>query len=53
MTSAVAMEMETMAGDVMHEVNGLAGIATELKNSTAGFRTDGNGKYSYEDSYTR
>ncbi len=53
MTSAVAMEMETMAGDVMHEVNGLAGIATELKNSTAGFRTNGNGKYSYEDSYTR
>ncbi len=53
MTSAVAMEMEAMAGDVMHEVNGLTGIATELKNSTAGFRTNGNGKYSYEDSYTR
>ncbi|MBI3592702.1 MAG: chemotaxis protein, partial [Nitrospirae bacterium] len=40
-TSAVAMEMERMAGDVMQEVSGLTVIAEELKDSTAGFRTNG------------
>lgn len=41
-TSAIARDMEKMSGDVMHEVNTLTGIAEELRNSTAGFKTKGN-----------
>ncbi|MEW5743897.1 MAG: methyl-accepting chemotaxis protein [Nitrospirota bacterium] len=41
-TSAIARDMERMSGEVTHEVNTLTGIAEELRNSTAGFRTKGN-----------
>ncbi|MEW5745936.1 MAG: HAMP domain-containing methyl-accepting chemotaxis protein [Nitrospirota bacterium] len=40
-TSALSKEMERMSDDVMHEVNGLATIAGELRNATAGFKTKG------------
>ena len=38
-TSAIAKDMEKMADDVMQEVDALAKIAEELRNSTAGFKT--------------
>lgn len=38
-TSAISRDMEKMAGDVMHEVNGLIKTAEELRKSTAGFKT--------------
>ncbi|MFZ6006674.1 MAG: methyl-accepting chemotaxis protein [Nitrospirota bacterium] len=38
-TSAIAKDMEKMADDVMQEVDVLAKIAEELRNSTAGFKT--------------
>ena len=37
-TSAIAMDIEKMLGDVMHEVNVLTKIADELKASTVGFK---------------
>jgi methyl-accepting chemotaxis protein len=40
-TSGIARDMEKMTGEVMHEVNALTRIAEELRNSTAGFRTQG------------
>jgi methyl-accepting chemotaxis protein len=40
-TSGIAINMEKMSDDVMHQVNALIKIAEELRNSTAGFRTRG------------
>ncbi len=37
-TSAISKEMEKMSEDVMKQVNALANISTELRNSTAGFK---------------
>jgi methyl-accepting chemotaxis protein len=42
-TSAIAKDMEKMADDVMQDVDALAKIAEELRNSTAGFKTQETG----------
>ncbi|MBI5849258.1 MAG: methyl-accepting chemotaxis protein [Nitrospirae bacterium] len=41
-TSAIAKDMETVAGDVMAEVNKLTAVAEGLKSSTSGFRVQSN-----------
>jgi len=41
-TLKIAREIESMSGNVMHEINNLTTIAEELRNYTSGFKTDGN-----------
>jgi methyl-accepting chemotaxis protein len=38
-TSAIAVEMEKMATEVTHQVNGLTHVAEELRNAASGFKT--------------
>lgn len=40
-TSTIAKEMEKTAGDVMQEVDGLIGIADELRSASSGFKIQG------------